>query len=81
MKETLPPGEKVTILALPGDEDSVVDWLIGQAIRRDDRLTWRERMTLHHVERCEVMRRRWGPKSWPCTRQRPCHFCQWVSEE
>jgi hypothetical protein len=81
MKERPTPGQKVTNLALPGDEQSVVDWLTAQAIRRDDRQTPRERMALHHVERCEVMRRRWGREAWPCTRQHPCHFCQWVSEE
>lgn len=46
MKTYAPPWRKVKTVALPGDEESVLSWLISQAVKRDGRLNPQELTTV-----------------------------------
>lgn len=68
-------------LALPGDEADVLAWLIGEARRRDDRLTYNEAIAKDYGQRCAKfnarIERHGGSRR--CIEGEPCHFCQGVS--
>lgn len=56
VREHPPRWRRIKTLALPGDEDAILDALIRQAIKRDSRFTPEERNTLL----CGEQRLRWG---------------------
>lgn len=65
------------ILPLPGDEDSVCEWLTGLALKREDSLTWKERDALCNALRCAQLKAQWGHK---CTYLEPCYYCEWIGK-
>lgn len=68
---------RTTTLALPGDEHDVLDFLIREALRREQRFTTAERIAYMAGRQCAELRvryRRHGG-TWPCEPDRLCAWC------
>ncbi len=68
-------------LALPGDEDDVLDLMIREALRRDQCFTTAERVAYMAGRQCAELAlryRRWGG-TWKCSLRQPCAWCGWAT--
>lgn len=68
---------RTTTLALPGDEDDVLDFLIRDALHREQRLSPSERMAYQVGQECAKLniRYRYHGGAWQCDRRRVCAWC------
>lgn len=77
MKSNVPAWRKTVTLPLPGDADSVLDFEIQRAIRRDGRLNWLEHVARTTGEVCSFCTRRYV--DWHCSYRYPglkCFYCK-----
>lgn len=68
------------ILALPGDEASVIAWLTAEALKRERWFTRDELTACDYANRCSEIKERWSRNGgvWRCTYVEPCQFCLWI---
>ncbi len=68
------------ILALPGDEPTVVEWMTAASINRDRRFTVAEMTAYHYATRCSELKEFYASRGyfWPCTPKVPCDYCYFV---
>lgn len=74
--------KRTTTLALPGDEEYVLDLMIREAQRRDEYFTTAERIAYMAGRQCaelKVRYRRWGG-TWQCNPRRVCEWCAWARQ-
>lgn len=68
---------RTTTLALPGDENDVLDYMIREAVEREQRLTTMERIAYMAGRQCAELSGRyrlWGG-TWQCDPRRACAWC------
>lgn len=65
----------IVTVPLPGDADTVLEYEIARAIRRDNRLNRWERRVLFFVCWCEESKRKYAG-GWRCSYWRPCCYCE-----
>lgn len=68
----------VQILWLPGDEASVFDFEYRRAVRRDGRLTPKERHIAVLAAACNAAKQSY--EWWRCNHRRTCCYCQEIIE-
>jgi hypothetical protein len=71
---------KTKILALPGDEASVVAWLTAEALKREKRFSQDELTAYDYASRCSEIKERRSRNGgvWRCSYREPCQFCLWI---
>jgi hypothetical protein len=68
-------GRATTLLALPGDRDSVLAVELRRIKARDGRLNMEERRALSNAWFCIELSSKYR-RSWKCSYKEPCCYCE-----